>query len=335
MEPFYRLQNIRHRYNGRLVLDIPELRIEQGSITGLAGPNGSGKSTLLRILGLTEPWTEGIVLVEGTPAHAGNSGRSITLLPQEAYLLRRTVFDNIAYGLRIRGRRQNLQEQVKEGLALVGLAPTFAARKWHELSGGEAQRVALAARLVLHPACLLLDEPTASVDMKSGLLIQQAVLQARAQWGATLVIASHQRPWLHDICDHLLTLYNGRPLTRSLDNLLIGPWSPAGSREWRARLADGQFIFATRPPTPESSGVLPPASLYLTTNEPADDEHTLQGTVTGVSVDKHLPGLCLHVNCGGMPLLATAPGDDFALEICRPGQKVLLRYLPDAVIWLD
>jgi tungstate transport system ATP-binding protein len=337
MEPFLHLQGVRHQYNGRLVLDIPELQIEKGSITGLAGPNGSGKSTLLRILALAEQCTSGTVLVEGEPmrSHAGNSGRGITMLPQEAYLLRRTVFDNIAYGLRLRKRSGDVRSLVTEGLALVGLDSTFAARKWHELSGGEAQRVALAARLVLRPACLLLDEPTASVDMKSGLLIQQAVLQAREQWGTTLVIASHHRSWLHDICDQLLFLYNGRLLDSSPDNLLPGPWSPADDREWQARLADGQRLFASRPPRPESSGVLPPASLHPGNGTAKEGERSLQGTVTGIYIDKFLRGPCLQVNCGGQPLLVTGALADFELNTFRPGQEVILHYRPDAITWLD
>lgn len=337
MEPLLHLQAVRHHYNGRLVLDIPELQITKGSITGLAGPNGSGKSTLLRILALMEKSSTGTVLVDGAPAraHTGYSGHSITMLPQEAYLLRRTVFDNIAYGLQLRKRSGNLQASVAEGLALVGLDSAFAARRWHELSGGEAQRVALAARLVLQPTCLLLDEPTASVDVKSGLLIQQAILQAREQWGTTLIIASHHRSWLHDICDHLLFLYNGRLLDCSLDNLLPGPWSPAAAGEWQTRLADGQLIFASRPPKPESSGVLPPSSLCLGNGTAKEGERSLHGTVIGIFIDKHLQGPCLQINCGGQPLLLTAVRDDFELNDCRPGQEATLFYRPDAVTWLD
>lgn len=337
MESFLHLQAVRHQYNGRLVLDLPELQIAKGGITGLAGPNGSGKSTLLRVLALAEQCTSGTVLVEGKPArsYAANSERSITMLPQEAYLLRRTVFDNIAYGLRLRKRSGNVQAAVEEGLALVGLDLTFAARRWHELSGGEAQRVALAARLVLHPVCLLLDEPTASVDVKSGLLIQQAVLRAREQWGTTLVIASHHRSWLHDICDHLLFLYNGRLLECSLDNLLPGPWFPAAAGEWQTRLADGQLIFASRPPKPDSSGVLPPASLRLGNGTAKEGERSLRGTVIGIFIDRYLHGPCLQINCGGQPLLATAVRDDFQLDDCRPGQETNLFYRPAAVTWLD
>jgi tungstate transport system ATP-binding protein len=335
VDTFLRIQGVRHSYNGRLVLDIPELEIAKGSITGLAGPNGSGKSTLLRIMALAERCAEGTVLFEGKPPHPGNSGRSISMLPQEAYLLRRTVFDNIAYGLRLRKRTSNLEAAVAKGLELVGLATSFAQRRWHELSGGEAQRVALAARLVLRPSCLLLDEPTASVDVKSGLLIQQAILHAREQWGTTLVVASHYRSWLHDICDQLLFLYNGRLLSCSLDNLLPGPWSRATDRLWQTRLADGQELFACPPPRPDSSGVLPPAALRLQNGSLQPGQHTLHGTVTGIFIDRYLRDTCLQVGCGGQPLLATGFGDQLEPNSCRPGEKITLCYQPDDIIWLE
>ncbi|HBI16356.1 MAG TPA: tungsten ABC transporter ATP-binding protein [Desulfobulbaceae bacterium] len=337
MEPFILLQGVKHFYKERLALDIPELQIEKGSITGLAGPNGSGKSTLLRILALAEQCTSGTLLVEGTPvwAYAGKASRRITMLPQEPYLLRRTVYDNIAYGLRLRNKGGDLKAAVGEGLALVGLDPSFAARRWHELSGGEAQRVALAARLVLRPSCLLLDEPTASVDVKSGLLIQQAILHAREQWGTTLVIASHNRSWLHDICDHLIFLYNGRRLECCLDNFLPGPWSPAETGLWQASLSDGQALYAGKPSRPDSNGVLPPSSLRLMNGTLREGERLLRCTVIAIYIDKYLHAPSLQVNCGGQPLVVSSPLDEDELDACRPGREVNLCYRPENVIWLD
>jgi tungstate transport system ATP-binding protein len=78
---------------------------------------------------------------------------------------------------------------------MVGLAAGFAGRRWHQLSGGEAQRVALAARLILRPRILILDEPTASVDISTTQCIREAALTARKQWGTTLLIASHDHNW--------------------------------------------------------------------------------------------------------------------------------------------
>lgn len=202
MENILELRKVRYRYNGKEVLAIQNMDIAKGSITGLAGPNGSGKTTLLKLLSCVEKPTEGSVRFFKTSALQEDIPlrQKLCLLPQKNYLLKRSVFENIAYGLRVRGRKDSLDTVIADALKLVGLDPSFAGRQWHELSGGEAQRVALAARLALKPDCLLLDEPTASVDMESARCIRRAVLQARKEWGTTLVIASHFRSWLNDIC---------------------------------------------------------------------------------------------------------------------------------------
>jgi len=207
----YAIKELSQAYNGRTVLNIDYLAIPRRSIIGLTGPNGSGKSTLLRILGFLEDPMRGEVIFEGKPCSSRHNGirRKVTLLPQEPYLLKRSVHANVAYGLKVRGRR-NTGDRVAQALKLVGLSPErFGQRSWHELSGGEAQRVALAARLILRPEVLLLDEPTANLDAESTKQIKEASLAARRDWGATLVIANHDMNWLQSVCDKILTLSDG------------------------------------------------------------------------------------------------------------------------------
>lgn len=112
---------------------------------------------------------------------------------------------NVSYGLKV--RREPWQAGAATALELVGLAPgEFAARPWWRLSGGEARRVALAARLALAPRGLLLDEPTAGLDPESALRVRQAVLSARDRLGLACVVVSHDRIWLQSLCDSLYTL---------------------------------------------------------------------------------------------------------------------------------
>ena len=208
----YSLKNIQQVYNGRTVLDVDQLEIPERTITGLIGPNGSGKSTLMRILAFVDKPVFGEMTFEGQTLTnlALKSRRQVTLLPQEPYLLKRSVWANVSYGLKIRNLSDR-QNRVAEALLQVGLEPErFGNRSWRELSGGEAQRVALAARLALRPRVLLLDEPTASVDRESSHLIQRAALNAKNQWGTTLVIISHQVPWLHEVADHIMAMNYGR-----------------------------------------------------------------------------------------------------------------------------
>lgn len=211
----YALEDVSQTYSGRSVLDIASLAIEKQSIVGITGPNGSGKSTLLRILAFLEGPARGRVFFEGRlcSSFQRGMGGEVTMLSQEPYLLKRSVKDNVSYGLKLRGARDRM-DKVTEVLHRVGLDPEkFSRRSWHQLSGGEAQRVALAARLVLRPKVLLLDEPTASLDKDSAARIKAASLAARTEWGTSLVVVSHDLPWLESVCDNILVLADGRLAT--------------------------------------------------------------------------------------------------------------------------
>lgn len=212
MQPLLHAGDLSYHYNGKEVLSIDSLDIPEKSITGLYGPNGSGKTTLLKVLSGVHRPTTGSVWFRGVSLNRGDTKvrHQLCLLPQETCLLKRTVYANIAYGLKIRGEKGSSDQAVRSALDLVRLPGSFGRRQWHELSGGEAQRVALAARLVLKPACLMMDEPTASVDMESAVSIRQAVQLARQEWGTTLIISSHYRSWLEEICDQIIYICNGQ-----------------------------------------------------------------------------------------------------------------------------
>ena len=187
---------------------LPDIVVASGSVVGLAGPNGAGKSTLLNVLAFLKAPATGEIYFEGRPVTTEGQRqvlrRKVTLLLQHPVLLKRGVLDNVAYGLKIRGVKQGREDMAREALEQVGLDPDkFGHRPWRELSGGEAQRVALAARLVLKPTVLLLDEPTASLDVESAERIKGAVASARER-GATMVVASHDRAWLNSIADRIV-----------------------------------------------------------------------------------------------------------------------------------
>jgi len=337
MEPVLRLQKVKHQYNQRTVLDIPELTLFRGSIIGLAGPNGSGKSTLLRILSLVEKCSSGTIYFENKAVMPFDAEyrHLLTFLPQEPYLLKRTVFDNIAYGLKVRGIEKGLRASVAQALELVGFPSSFADRQWYELSGGEAQRVALAARLALKPACLLLDEPTVSVDLESALTIHQAILSARQEWGTTLVISSHHQSWLNEVCDRIIYLYKGRLLDCSYKNVLLGPWEKFSDELSVMTMTDGQNLYAGRAPNRESSGVMIPQLMRRDSSPPSKNEKMISGLVTGVFVDKH-PGIfCIHVACGDQQFQVNIAEEDFLKEGIFPNQQVPLLYRPTDIIWLS
>jgi len=218
MPNLYQLQNICKTYKDKDVLQVESLFIYNKEIVGIYGSNGSGKTTLLRLLSFLDEPSKGEILFEGRLTNHNELylRRQVTYLDQSPYLLKRSVWDNVSYGLKVRGISSK-SGQIHEILDIVGLPPQeYARRKWYQLSGGEAQRVALAARLVLRPKVLVLDEPTTNLDAESTKRIREASLRVREQWGTTIVLASHDQDWMDSISDRGLEMQDGRIIsTRS------------------------------------------------------------------------------------------------------------------------
>ena len=338
--PIYRIENIVHRYNSQPVLAVDRLDIEPASITGLVGPNGSGKSTLLKLMAFTFRPTQGRILFDGVPAVPFDESVrfQVTLLTQDPYLMKRTVFNNIAYGLKVRGDRENWTPPVHDALAMVGLDPdTFSRRQWDELSGGEAQRVALAARLVLKPRVLLLDEPTASVDAASSELIRAASLRARSEWGTTLVIASHDREWLYDVCDEVIHLFKGKPAGTGRSNMIFGPWIPEDNGRSYKLLGDGSRLAVSAPPNADATAFIDPAAIrILVTGEEVAAENSVfvNGTVTRLALERQGGDLFADVRAGSLTLVVRVAESHLAAMTLHRGWPVTLAYRPDSIRWL-
>src|SRR5260370_5932060 len=169
--PMLELVAVRHRYDGRLVLDLERFTVAPGAAIAIVGPNGSGKSTLLRLLALLERPTEGTVLWDGAVASARDAPRAraavrrrVTLVEQRPVLFRGTVRENVEFGLRVRGTGRAALRRVTDAVAArLGITPLLDRRR-HELSDGEVQRVAVARALAVEPDVLLLDEPVTPAD---------------------------------------------------------------------------------------------------------------------------------------------------------------------------
>ncbi|WP_432821698.1 ATP-binding cassette domain-containing protein [Trichloromonas sp.] len=220
MQPIYSLHHIVKKHASRPVLDIEQMELYPGRSYALLGPNGAGKSTLLELLALLAPPCAGTLQFAGETVRWNNRalryqrGR-ITLVHQAPYLFNRSVFDNLAFGLGLRGIHGASQRQtIAAALEKVGL-DGFAARHARRLSGGEAQRVALARALVLKPEVLLLDEPTASIHSETVPALERVIGELRDA-GTTLVVATHDRGQAARLQCLPLTLENGRLATPDL-----------------------------------------------------------------------------------------------------------------------
>lgn len=211
--PLFSLADVVKEYDRRRVLDIASLEIFPGEVLALVGPSGSGKSTLLRLLNFLEQPTHGMIRFHDTTFQPGTDmpvalRRRVTTVFQRPMLLERTVWDNVTFGLRLRGE-YDAKNQTQAALEAVGLAG-LARQRARTLSGGEAQRVALARALVLKPDALLLDEPTANLDPYNVGLIEQIVRTLNQEQGTTLVLVTHNIFQAHRLAHRVGFMLDGR-----------------------------------------------------------------------------------------------------------------------------
>jgi tungstate transport system ATP-binding protein len=206
--PAFELAGVRHRYGARTVLTIPRLSVARGQTLGIIGPSGAGKSTLLRLLqGLERP-TEGVIHVDGAPMPHPLPlplVRRITTVFQRPLMLDRSVRDNVRFGLRLRGRKDDAP--VEPLLARLGLGHLAAAQA-RRLSGGEIQRVALARAMAIEPDVLLLDEPAANLDPANVARVEAFIRDAQAR-GTTIVLVTHNTHEARRLAHTTLLLIEG------------------------------------------------------------------------------------------------------------------------------
>jgi iron complex transport system ATP-binding protein len=217
-----RVDDVRFGYDrgrrGGLVLDGVSLGVPRGGLVGVLGPNGAGKSTLLRLMsGTRRPWRGRVWLDDRPVEHLarGDLARRIAVVPQETHL----AFDYTVLEMVLMGRHPHLGlfevegpgdvAVAREALEATGTAP-LEARDFATLSGGEKQRVIIAAALAQASDVLLLDEPTASLDLGYQLEIASLLHRLNRDRGITMVISTHDLNFAADLCRELVLLRQGR-----------------------------------------------------------------------------------------------------------------------------
>jgi iron(III) transport system ATP-binding protein len=212
------VDNVRLRYGPVEVLKGVSFNAERGRIIALLGASGSGKTTLLRaIAGLEEPHS-GRIAIDGRTLYDGAKG--IQVAPEDrglglvfqSYALwpHKTVADNVAYPLRLRGvPKAEADARVQKALAGIGLG-ALGARFPHQLSGGQQQRVALARALVYEPKMILLDEPLSNLDAKLREEARVWLRQLITTLGLTAICVTHDQVEAMAIADRVLLLNGGR-----------------------------------------------------------------------------------------------------------------------------
>lgn len=212
------IQSISFRYQKDWVLQDISFKIEKGGFVGIIGPNGSGKTTLLKILYCLLTPQKGQILFNHKPLQKMNRNeiaKKIAVVAQENYPLFPFRVEEIV----LMGRSPYLGHLLFEGKKDLEIAQRamewtkilpFRERYLDELSGGERKRVFIARALAQEPEVILLDEPTANLDIHHQLDFLNLILQLNREKGLTIILATHDLNLASDFCDHLVLLQKGR-----------------------------------------------------------------------------------------------------------------------------
>jgi sulfate transport system ATP-binding protein len=208
--------NISKRFGQFAALDNVDLEIPSGELVALLGPSGSGKTTLLRVIAGLEFADSGSVQFDGRDISDRTAReRRVGFVFQHYALFRHmTVFENIAFGLRVRPResrpsKKQIAAKVHELLRLIQLE-TLAQRYPSQLSGGQRQRVALARALAVEPSVLLLDEPFGALDAKVRLELRRWLRQLHDEIHITSVFVTHDQEEALEVADRVVVMNQGR-----------------------------------------------------------------------------------------------------------------------------
>lgn len=220
MTELYRLENISRVFGSREVLSIPELSLEAGLIYGLLGPNGSGKTTLMKLLAFLDQPTAGRVFFQGRAADSSRLAEfraKVVWSPQFPVMFTGSLRYNVEYPMKIKGfSRAERRGKAMELMEMVGLAE-LAEAPARKLSGGEAQRASLARALAAGAEVLLLDEPTANVDLKSRAELVRLVADIWRERNLSIIITTHDQSLEAELCQRRIQLRDGRLLNQDDD----------------------------------------------------------------------------------------------------------------------
>ncbi|NQW16966.1 MAG: ABC transporter ATP-binding protein [Chloroflexi bacterium] len=195
--PAVELRDVKFRRNGRLLLDVPSLRVTGHETLSVIGPNGAGKTTLLRVLSLLDRPQDGTIIHDGDEIHSGGDAlkrrRRLAMVMQQPLLRNTSVWENVATGHHFRHTpKAEASRMIGEWLDRFGISH-LADRNARRLSGGEAQRVNMARGLVLEPDLLLLDEPFNGLDQPTRLALLDDLWRILKEIQTTTILVTHDR----------------------------------------------------------------------------------------------------------------------------------------------
>jgi tungstate transport system ATP-binding protein len=238
MDISLRLVGIGKNYRELKALDDITFKAESGKVIIMLGVNGAGKTTLLRICAGLEKPDQGSIYFNDDPITNKDLRQIATLVFQRTAMFSMSVYNNLAYGLRLRGKEDSeIKEKITKTLHDVGL-DNFEKRKAKRTSGGEQQRIALARAFLLEPKILLLDEPTANLDPGIAVIIEKAIVK-RKSGENIIVMATHNLAQAKRLGDEIVHIHGGKIVEMGSAEELFG--NP--KNELTRKFIDGELEF--------------------------------------------------------------------------------------------
>jgi sulfate transport system ATP-binding protein len=335
------VRNLRKAFGGFTALDDVSLDVPGGELVALLGPSGSGKTTLLRIIAGLEPADQGTISFHGEDAtDQPVRERHVGFVFQHYALFRHmNVFENVAFGLRVRPRalrpsEAEIRESVMHLLGLVQL-DVLAKRRPSELSGGQRQRVALARALAVKPKVLLLDEPFGALDAKVRKELRRWLRRLHEEVHVTSVLVTHDQEEALEVSDRVVIMNEGRiEQAGTPEEVYERPATPfvygflgdvnlfhGRVHEGRVAIGGGHINVPGWADAQDQAGVA-----YVRTYEveltPSPGESGLAATVRHIRAFGPIVRLELDLVEGGRAMEAQIPRDRFEALALQVGQRV-------------
>ncbi|RJP86110.1 MAG: ABC transporter ATP-binding protein [Desulfobacteraceae bacterium] len=287
----YFLKDIRQHYNHRTVLNISELALTSGNIYTLTGPNGAGKTTLLNILSFLRPPSSGQMEFNHLPvtfnaACLQKLRKSVVLVDQHPILFSTTVYKNIEFGLKIRKIPHDKRKQIiQSSLDMVGMKK-FTNADARFLSGGETRRVAIARAMACSPDVLIMDEPTADLDLEHQMTIETIILDIHRQKNITIIFCTHNLAQGARLTSHHIHLFAGQIQDHNHENIFKGEITKIRGRHY-CRITEKVLIPTPATDKRETKISIHPTAIRVADKKDAEPGLTiLKGKVIGLSEDK-------------------------------------------------
>ncbi len=331
----FKVRNLKKVYNGKIVLDVDNLNFQEGKIYAIVGPNGSGKTTLLNILNLLEKPDEGqIFFYDQEITNKSNSDtldirRRMTLVNQDPFLLHSTVYDNIAYGLKVRSIPSKVQKsRIRSALNVVGLS-AFKDRKANQLSGGEAQRVVISRALVIEPEVLFLDEPTANIDQKHIDVVERIIKKIKKEIKTTVIFTTHDLSQAYRLADEVISLLDGKIIEQVPENLLLGEIiEEEDGLKWFKTMRNIKFAIVSEKVGPAYISIDPRGIILSYKQFQSSARNSFLGKITKIIEQNHLVKLEIDI---GILLVVIITRESFFKMNLNLGSKVYLTFKASAV----